>query len=462
MAYPRIVTENVSALLASTPNTLQATGALISQGATTLSAGSYSLLTGPASLTSLLASSLALSSLAWSGGSVLATAAVPITGLQTGDTFVTTIAGASPTAYNGLVKATVTGASTFTYSLASNPGSETIPGTYTPPNQGELQSMVDTFFGQGLNQAVYVLELGAGNGTSGPPLLATFIGVNPSTFYSFTVPRLWDATSAYLALLAQFESLTSKTYFFTTTTSATYSNYSQTMKNVLALVEAPGLPLTEFTVAADHQHTLAYAPAPSNLMTPNCYAYQYGVTPYPSMGTSAFLQALLADYVNFIGTGAEGGLANTIIFRGTTLDGNDFAWWYAADWTQIQCDQSVAAAIIQGNNNKLSPLYYNQGGINTLQDVTVATVTDGVSYGLLNGNVVQTALDPTTFATNLNEGVYAGSNVVNAVPFTIYTQQNPNDYGNKIYKGLTVVAIPLNGINQIVFNVLVTNLIGSL
>ncbi len=463
MPYPPIVTENVSALLAPTPSTLQSTGAMISQGATTLASGTYSLLTQKSDLTALLAAPLALTSLTWSGGVVVATTVATIPGnLSSGDTFITTIAGVTPSGYNGLVLATVTGTSTFTYPLAANPGTETVSGTYTPPNQGELQAMVNTFYGQGTSQAVYVLELGAGGGTAGPTALGTFLTANPGTFYSFLVPRLWDARSTFLSLIAEYEALSSKLYFFVTTTTANYTNYTAVMKNVVTMVEAPALPLTEFSLAADFQHTLAYAPSSSNRMTQNGYAYLYGVTAYPTVGNNALLQALRTASVNFVGTGAEGGLSDTLMMYGTTMDGNDFTWWYAADWVQVNCNQAASAAVIQGSNNPINPLYYNQGGINTLQNVIVGTMADGIAYGLLNGTVTQTALDPITFGQNLDNGVYSGQNVVNAVPFPIYTKQNPAAYGQRNYGGFTVVAIPMNGFGQIVFNVLVTNLIGSL
>src|SRR6185437_8536198 len=111
-----IVVVNVSQQVAPTPSTLQKTGALISQGGTTLASGTYSLVTQLADLTAILAAPLTLASLAWAGGTVTATTAAPH-GITVGDTFPTTIASALPAAYNGTYIATVTGASTFTFLL---------------------------------------------------------------------------------------------------------------------------------------------------------------------------------------------------------------------------------------------------------------------------------------------------------------------------------------------------------
>jgi hypothetical protein len=454
---PSIVQVNISQESAAAPSLQQATGAFISQGGTTLPSGTYSLLTQGSDLMPLLASPLALASLSWSGGSVLATTSASIPGLVSGDTFVTTIAGATPSGYNGLVLATVTGASTFTYALANNPGAETVSGTYTPPSQGELSSMVTTLFGQGTSNAVYVLELGAGNGTTGPTALSAWITANPGFFYSYLVPRSWDAKPNFLALVAQFEALSAKTYFFTTTTTANYSNYTPAMKSVLALVEAPGIPLTEFSLATDFQKTIAYAPSSVNRMTPNAFSFLFGATPYPTMGTNSLLTALKNANINYVGTGAEGGLSNTVLFWGRNVDGNDFSYWYSVDWIQINAPRAVANAVMNGSNDSINPLWYDQPGINRLQDVVVQTFKNAITFGLSTGTVTRTALSPADFSNALNDGDFAGQNVVNAVPFLPYVTANPSDYKAGKYAGFTGVYIPARGFQQIVFGILVTD-----
>lgn len=456
-----IVQININASVAPTPITIQQTGAVISQGATTLASNAWSLLTQKSDLTPLLAPPLALSSLVWSGGAVVATTTAVIPGLTAGDVFITTIAGATPNGYNGLVQATVTGSNTFTYPLAISPGTETVAGTYTPPNQGELLAMVTTFFSQGVNQALYVLELGAGDQSSGPTLLSTFITANPKQFYSYLVPRSWDASTGLLALIAQFEALNSKNYFFVTTTLATYTTYTAAMKCVFALLEAPNLPLTEFSCAGPFQVSLNYNPSSSNRITPFAFSFLQGVTPYPTKGNNALLSTLKTANINVVGTGAEGGISTSIISWGKMLDGNDFTYWYSVDWIQLQADQAISNAVINGSNNPLNPLYYNQNGINTLQDVVVATVKNAISFGLATGNAARAALDGPVFAEALNSGVYADQDVVNAVPFLIYTQENPSAYAAGSYGGLSVVYIPQRGFTTIIFNILVTSFLSQ-
>ena len=458
---PSIVTVNASVTTAPAPILLQQTGAFVTQGGTNLPANTYSLLTQAPDYTALQPAALAISTLSWSGGTVVATTTASIPGLTTNDTFTTTIAGATPTGYNGTVTATVTGANTFTYPLSASPGSETVPGTYTPPGQGDLQAAVNTFFAQGTNRAVYVLELGAGDATTGPTALQTWITTNPGVFYAYLVPRGWDASAGLLTLANNFTSPTAKTYFFGTTTTGSYSTYTTPVKSLIVAVEAPARPLTEFSLASPFQVALNYAPSASNRQTQFAFSYLYGVTAYPTVGNNATLTALKAANVNYVGTGAEGGLSNTILYWGDVLTGEDFSWWYSADWAQLNCDQTAANIVINGSNNPLNPLYYNQSGIDQLQDGIVGVVNSAVSYGLAAGSVTRTTLDPVTFSNNLAAGVYAGQNVINAVPFSTYVAQNPNDYAIGKYAGISVVYIPQNGFKQIVFNLDITNLLNQ-
>lgn len=449
----------VSQSVAPAPLTLQQTGAVISQGGTTLAQGVYALLTQPADLTPLLAAALAITTLAWSSGTVLATTTAPIPGLTTGNTFITTIAGATPAGYNGLVVATVTGASTFTYALAVNPGTATVPGTYTPPSQGALLAKVNTFFGQGTSQAVYVLELGPSNGVTGPTALSAWIIANPNIFYSYLVPRGWDAQANFLTLIAQYEALTAKVNFFVTTTVGTYSAYTALMSPVFAMVEAPGIPLTEFSCAAPFQHSLQYRPSSSNRVTPFNYSFLFGVTPYPTVGNSALLTNLNTANINYVGTGAEGGISNAILIGGKMADGRPFNYWYSADWIQINGTQVVANAVINGSNNPQNPLYYEQNGINRLQDVLVDKVRDGITFGLANGTVARAALDGPDFGLALDNDVYLDQDVVNAVPFITYTKENPDAYKAGNYGGLSVAWIPQRGFDHIIFNIQITDFI---
>lgn len=70
----------------------------------------------------------AIASLSWSGGTVTVT--TPAAHGSSG-TITAVLSGCTPSAYNGTYTFTVTGATTYTYPLAADPGTNTVAGTYT-------------------------------------------------------------------------------------------------------------------------------------------------------------------------------------------------------------------------------------------------------------------------------------------------------------------------------------------
>lgn len=712
---PSIVTVNVSLQAAPTPPSLQQTGAFVSQGATVQSPGTFSLLTQLSDLTPLLKGAVTLTSLTWAATVVTAVASAPHN-LPIGDTLLITVAGATPAAYNGTFLCTVTTTTQFTYGLAANPGSETVPGAFTLEDVSELVAMATTFFGQGTQVGVYVLELGPGTPADGVTALTAYITANPNAnytpgatgyFYGYLVPRSWASEPTFLAMLANYESPTAKTYLWTTATLQNYASFTDLMKDGFALIEAPqssvyasnaltflqyntgdlalsavpaaagsgyaptnvltavggtgteptftvtdtkvvtvtkvtdgtgpdgthtftgttgtgtkfqftgtistntltvgaitipgdytinpttlgnepvtasgctgyvvsvamgvltvalasggeltavpsnpvtttvsptggtgctlnvtwlaapapgyisagtttahgvsvgdwfqltgctplgyngfyeaaagtqatilvaakqtnpgqetmlgtlvgstvastGVGATEFSLAGPFQKALSYLPSSTNKVTPFAFSFIFGVTPFPTVGNSSLLTALKNANINYIGTGAEGGISNTVLFWGTTLDGRDLTYWYSIDWAQINADINIANAVINGSNNPTNPLYYNQDGINRLQDVVVATMNSAVTVGLANGRVTQSSLAGPDFVNALNAGTFDGQIVVNAVPFVPYLTVNPGDYKIGRYAGLSVQYIPNRGFINIVFDLNVTDFI---
>jgi hypothetical protein len=531
-----IVNVNVTLQEAPTPSTLQGTGALISQGGTNTSPGTMTLLTQPSSLTPYLTVPEPIASLTSTAGVATATTAEPH-GFTIGSTLSVVVSGATLAAYNGTFTVTATTADTFTYPVASgtaSPASGTI--TYLPASANELSAMVTTFFGQGTGTAVYILECGAGNANTGMAFLNSWITANPGVFYGYLVPREWDGNANFLSLLAQFESTTAMTYFWTTTTLATYSLYSDLMKCVVAMIEAPvfgaysgnvlsaiswtggvvtattsaqhgvtpgmwfqiagvspsgyngwfqaqagttgstlvydlatnpgsetvlgtlvtnlyassGIPSTEFSLATAFNAALSFNPA--GFVPPFGYAFLYGVTPFPVRGNNALLATLATAGVNVVGTGAEGGISNTILLNGTTMDGNSFNFWYAIDWLNINVNLNISNAVINGSNTTLAPLYLNQAGINALQGVGAATISSGITAGLIYGTMQQAELSGPAFAAAIAAGIYDGVAVINAVPFATYYAANPGQYKTRTYQGFSISFTPQNGFENITFN----------
>lgn len=203
-----IVVVNVSQQVASTPSLLQRTGAFVSQGATTLAAGATALITQLADLTAILKAPIAVSTLTWAG-SVVTVGLAAAHGIPVGNVVRGQMIGQVPGAYAGTFDVTSTGANSFTYPLVSNPGVESTLGTFQLEAVAELQAMGDSFFAQGSQQAVYVLELGVGTTAAGVTALGAYLAAPTKRFYSYLIPQTWDTEATAPTLFRQYESPTS-------------------------------------------------------------------------------------------------------------------------------------------------------------------------------------------------------------------------------------------------------------
>ncbi len=430
----QIVIVNVSQQIASAPNLLQRTGAFVSQGGTTLAAGTTQLLTEKSDLTDILRPSVAIASISWTS-SVVTVQTSAAHGIPTGKVVQGTIAGVAPVGYNGTFACTGVDATHFTYPLVSNPGAETALGTFTLGAVAELASMGNTFFGQGNSQAVYVLELGVGTAADGVTALAAYLLAPTTVFYSYLLPREWDTETSAPTLFRQYESTTSKVYFYVTTTVDTYTAWtSLPTKSVFLGLESPDAPDAEFSLAADFYATLSANPGPASKVPPLAWRYVYGVTPLVLTPTQQ--TTYKAAGLNWITTGAEGGISQFTIANGQYGDKRPWNYWYAVDWVIVTISEALAAVVINGSNSVINPLYYNQPGINQLQKTAQSDMNSGVAFGLILGPVT-----------------------VDAVPFATYVAENPNDYAAGLYAGLSATFTPARGFDQIMVNLVVSDIV---
>lgn len=241
-----------------------------------------------------------------------------------------------------------------------------------------------------------------------------------------TATAIANLASALNVLASQYSSPTGKTYFNVTTSAANLANYTA-QKSVYATVPSPTANSGEFQAASEFYQLLSNNPGSSSKLAPMSFRYVYGVTPWADQGNQTTITNILSAYGNLIGTGAEGGISASCIFKGTTMDGEQMSWWYGIDWVQIQTKQALAAAIINGSNSN-PPLLYDQNGINTLQKIAQQVCDNAVTFGC------------------------ALSAVVDAVPFGTYTTENPNDYNAGIYNGLSATVVGQNGFTSLTFN----------
>ena len=428
---PKIINLNAYLTVAPTPSQLQRSGAIISVGGTTLATGDYlycGSLTAVQTILGTAGNFAELTNMAttfFAQGNAVGLYVLEL-GTQTSadaavsalETWITDNPGVF---YAYLVPADwdstkdEVGSVTITNGGSGYTAAPTV--TFSAPTSGTTATGTATI----QNGAVVSVTItNPGSGYSSAPTV-TFSSPSSGTTATGTA----NLASAFNILSGDYASPTGKTYFFGTTTSSTISNYSAN-KSLFLVVPAPTAPSTEFTAAAFFYQWLVNNPGPANILPPMAYRYLYGVTAWPATGQQSDIQTILSAYGNIVLTGAEGGISNTCIFKGTTMDGSQASWWYGMDWFQIQVNQALAAAVINGSNQQ-PPLLYDQHGINSLLSVANRIGKDAVSYGCVL------------------------SSVITATPFYTYSQANPNNYKAGIYGGFLASETGINGFLTIDF-----------
>lgn len=434
MAY-QIVTVNVSQDVGATPSNLQQMSAVLSFGATLQPKGQPSLITQDSDITDLVNNAV-LSVI--SDGTVI-TLKLPVgqsIDRDAGSEVDITLTGFSPNVWNGVFTATVTDPSTLTLEADSSIGSgtPTTLGTFSIDGSDDLVTAVNDFFAQGNSVGTYLLELGYVDGTVAKDTasLQAYIDEPLQQFYTYLVPEAWDGAPEFIALAKLYTSNESKLYFFVLTAVPEDTNYVSPYAAIksIAAFNDDTYPQTNAAAAAMWQFISA-APSEINKVPPMAFRFLQDVN--ANSAKASILATMTKNNVNYVGTGAEGGISNTILVNGVFSDGNDMTYWYSVDWVQINVDTALANAVINGSNNPINPLYYDQDGIDRLQIAAQGVFNGGGTYGLVNG-----------------------APVVNAIPFKTYTKDNPNDYSKGRYAGLSATYTPMRGFVAIIFNINVT------
>ncbi|HAX1742033.1 TPA: hypothetical protein JXS76_005010, partial [Escherichia coli] len=313
-------------------------------------------------------------------------------------------------------------------------GSPVTLGQFSIVGSENLVTAVNTFFAQGNSVGIYLLELGVQKGGVSKEIAAlkAYMEDPLLRFYAYLVPQPWDGDAEFISLAKLHTANEAMQYFFVLTKTPDDTNYVSPYAGIKSVIVTADdtYPATNAAAAVMWNYVSA-SPSEINKVPPMAFRYLQAVNAHK--GKNSILATMTKQNINYVDTGAEGGISNTILVKGVTSDGNDMTYWYSVDWVQINVDMQLANTVINGSNNPINPLYYNQDGIDRLQQVAQAVFNTGVSYGLVNGQPV-----------------------VDAVPFRQYINTNPNDYGIGRYAGLSASYTPMRGFVEIIFNINVT------
>lgn len=297
----------------------------------------------------------------------------------------------------------------------------------------ELQAKYNSFTANNKGSIAFdILELGAVVGTAAKiTAISAYVAANPKKYYSYLLPDGLQADATLAPFLSLHSAQNEMVYFYFASDATVAVNFAG-IKSARQSINSLTAATTENIAAAWMAVELNYNPSVSNKKTQAEFAFLFGVTQYALTGTNDvdFKTWNLA----YAGSGAEGGISNTILRNAKGCDSKPTGYWYAVDWAQIETNQAIANAIINGSNMQ-PPLSYDNQGINALRDVAQSRGDAGIAFNLL--------LQCT----------------VTAVDFVTYTTQNPTHRPLGVYNGLQCRAVPQGGFEAIVFNLTVSDFV---
>ena len=376
-------------------------------------------------------------------------------------------------------------------------------------NYAELQMMAQTFFAQGTGVGVYLLELGYTVTIPGQiALLTDWITDNPSVFYAYLTPAIWDAESAVVKSVT----LTSggSGYSAAPTVAFTPAVTPGVTATGTAVIDGTG-EVTGITITNPGWYPNQAAPtvtidapgtgttAAGTVVVGN--ALQIAANQYesPTGKTYFFVTTSTANMAQYAGTKSVFSLVPSPTAASTEFQAAmPFYQWLVNNPRAAtplapmayRYAYGVTPWASQGNQPTLTNIlteYANaiytgaEGGISNaclfkgmLQDGTQASWWYGIDWfqiqvkqalaaAIINGSNSNPPLvynqnginTLQKIAQNIaNSAVTFGcalSATVAATSFVDYTTQNPNDYQAGIYNGLSATVVGQNGFQSITF-----------
>ena len=132
------------------------------------------------------------------------------------------------------------------------------------------------------------------------------------------------------------------------------------------------------------------------------------------------------------------------IGNGRYTNGDAWDYWYQWDLTQLALQQKITQLLINGVNNPVNVIRFDQQGIDIINASVKSTLSEYIQLGCIN-----------TYAMALNpaNNTLIGLNNINTIDFNTYISQYPDKYQNEIYDGISFYVLINRYIRQCILNI---------
>lgn len=257
-------------------------------------------------------------------------------------------------------------------------------------------------------------------------LLQTYLNNNPRQNYLYILDAASSQDTDIQAITKTYDSYLSYTVFLLTLSVAQSKTYGS-HKGGIVFSPSADQPSTEFGASVIAYMFASLSPSVSTKITPFNYRFVTGVTPYADVSSNDF-QAVIGTNTNVIIPATAGGLDSNMLLGGQYSDGNAINLWYGADYASLSATRRLAQIIIEGSNNGVNPLFFDQQGINRLSAGVKQTLNKCIDVGAIIGPID-----------------------VEAIDFATYALANPDLFKDGIYTGISFTVIPARGFNAITY-----------
>lgn len=319
----------------------------------------------------------------------------------------------------------------------------------TTETTSEFSKSIQGYFNYSGNRSVNVLELGQVSETTTLQTQATQLdtiiksGLHRS--YMYLIPQsFYVENSPIVSIMQEYTKETSAQYFMVSTTSdVTTDAVATQFKNLKScfLVYDNSDTSQNINLAGSIMGILASSKfdiSGNNKASPLNFKILQGFKFNPI--NRVLLNKLTQYPANFIFN--EVGYAT--IGNGRYTNGDAWDYWYQWDLTQLALQQKITQLLINGVNNPVNVIRFDQQGIDIINASVKSTLSEYIQLGCIN-----------TYAMALNpaNNTLIGLNNINTIDFNTYISQYPDKYQNEIYDGISFYVLINRYIRQCILNI---------
>ena len=313
----------------------------------------------------------------------------------------------------------------------------------------EFSKSIQGYFNYSGNRSVNVLELGQVSETTTlqeqATQLDTIIKSGLHRSYMYLIPSsFYVENSPVVSIMQEYTKETSAQYFMISTTSdVTTDNVATQFKNLKScfLVYDNSDTSQNINLAGSILGIMAsnkFDISGNNKASPLNFKILQGFKFNPI--NRVLLNSLTQYPANFIFN--EVGYAT--IGNGRYTNGVAWDYWYQWDLTQLALQQKITQLLINGVNNPVNVIRFDQQGIDIINASVKSTLSEYIQLGCIN-----------TYAMALNpaNNTLIGLNNINTIDFNTYISQYPEKYQNEIYDGISFYVLINRYIRQCILNI---------